>query len=75
MRSPDLDALLSQAQEQLTQVSGVLANVRTITEELKKPEGGLLGTLDALPGSRRNFRPGCPVTCNGSTASCATRPN
>ena len=55
VRSPDLDALLSQAQEQLTQVSGVLANVRTITEELKKPEGGLLGTLDAFARVTQEF--------------------
>lgn len=44
-RAPDLDALLRQAQEQLTQVSAVLAHVEALAGELRKPEGALLGTL------------------------------
>ncbi len=55
LRAPDLDALIKQAQEQLTQVSVVLANVRDITEELKKPEGGLLGALDAFARVTQEF--------------------
>lgn len=55
LRAPDLDVLLRQAQEQLVQVSAVLTNVRTITDELKKPEGGLLGTLDAFARVTQEF--------------------
>lgn len=55
LRSPDLDALLRQAQEQLTQIGAVLANVKAITEELQKPEGALLGTLGALARMTQEF--------------------
>jgi ABC-type transporter Mla subunit MlaD len=55
LRSPDLDALLRQVQEQLAQVAAILANVRTLTEELRKPEGALLGTLDALARMTQEF--------------------
>ena len=48
LRAPNLDALLRQAQEQLVEVSTILANVKAITEELRKPEGGLLGTLEVV---------------------------
>jgi phospholipid/cholesterol/gamma-HCH transport system substrate-binding protein len=44
-RSSDLDALLKQAQEQLAQIAAVLGNVRVITDELRQPDGPLLGTL------------------------------
>lgn len=44
-RSSDLDALLKQAQEQLAQIAAVLSNVRVITDELRQPDGPLLGTL------------------------------
>lgn len=48
LRSPDLDVLLRQAQEQLVQIAAVITNIRVITDELKKPEGVLLGTLTTL---------------------------
>lgn len=44
-RSSDLDALLGQAQEQLGQIAAVLGNVRVITDELRQPDGPLLGAL------------------------------
>jgi len=44
-RSSDLDALLKQAQEQLGQIAAVMSNIRVITDELRQPEGPLLGTL------------------------------
>jgi phospholipid/cholesterol/gamma-HCH transport system substrate-binding protein len=44
-RSSDLDALLKQAQEQLGQLAAVLGNIRVITDELRQPDGPLLGTL------------------------------
>jgi len=44
-RSSDLDALLKQTQEQLAQIAAVLSNVRAITDELRQPDGPLLGTL------------------------------
>lgn len=47
-RAPDLDVLMLQAQQELVQVGAVLANIRTLTEELKRPDGGLRGTLDAM---------------------------
>ncbi len=55
LRAPDLDMLLRQAQEQLVQVSAVLTNVRAITDALRKPEGGLLGTLDAFARVTQEF--------------------
>ncbi len=55
VRSVDLDVLLRQAQEQLTQVSAVLTNVRILTDELKKPEGALLGTLTAFARLTQDF--------------------
>lgn len=47
-RAPDLDALLRQAQGQLTQVSAVLTHVEALAGELRKPEGALLGTLETF---------------------------
>lgn len=55
-RAADLDALVHQAQEQLGQVAAVLGNVRTITDELKRPEGPLLGTLTAFARLTQEFR-------------------
>lgn len=54
-RAPDLDVLIGQAQQELAQVGAVLANVRALTEELKKPNGGLLGTLDAVARMTQEF--------------------
>ncbi len=54
-RAPDLDVLIVQAQQELAQVGAVLANVRTLTEELKKPDRGLLGTLDAVAQMTQAF--------------------
>jgi phospholipid/cholesterol/gamma-HCH transport system substrate-binding protein len=54
-RAPDLEALVRQTQEQLTQLAPVLANVRAITEELRKPEGALLGTLTAFARVTQEF--------------------
>ena len=54
-RASDLDALLRQAQEQLGQVAAVLANVKAITDELKQPEGALLGTLSAFARVTQEF--------------------
>lgn len=54
-RSADLDLLLGQAMEQLAQVSAVLTNVRILTDELKKPEGALLGTLTAFARLTQDF--------------------
>jgi ABC-type transporter Mla subunit MlaD len=47
-RAPDLDVLIVQAQQELAQVGAVLANIRILTEELQKPDGKLLSTLDAV---------------------------
>lgn len=55
LRSPDLDILLRQAQEQLAQVAAVITNVKTITDELKKPEGPLLGALNAFSRLAQDF--------------------
>lgn len=55
VRSADVDVLLRQAQEQLVQVSAVLTNVRILTDELKKPEGALLGTLTAFARLTQDF--------------------
>ena len=54
-RAPDLDVLIIQAQQELAQVGAVLANVRTLTEELKRPDGRLLGTLDAVAQMTQAF--------------------
>ena len=54
-RAPDLDALLRQAQEQLMQVSRVLTHVEALAGELQKPEGALLGTLEAFAQMTREF--------------------
>ncbi len=53
----DLDALLRQAQEQLGQLAAVLANVKAITDELKQPEGALLGTLSTFAQVMRELAP------------------
>ncbi|CDH47087.1 hypothetical protein BN874_720031 [Candidatus Contendobacter odensis Run_B_J11] len=55
VRSADLEVLLRQAQEQLAQVSAVLTNVKILTDELKKPEGALLGTLTAFARLAQDF--------------------
>lgn len=54
-RTSDLDALVRQAQEQLGQIAAVLANVKAITDELKQPEGALLGTLSAFARVTQEF--------------------
>jgi ABC-type transporter Mla subunit MlaD len=54
-RASDLDGLMRQAQEQLGQIGAVLANVKAITDELKQPEGALLGTLSAFARVTQEF--------------------
>ncbi len=56
-RAPDLEAVMLQAQEQLGQIGVVLANVKAITDELKRPEGALLGTLDTFAQVMRELAP------------------
>ena len=56
-RASDLDALLRQTQEQLGQLAAVLANVRAITDELKRPEGALLGALNTFAQVMRELAP------------------
>lgn len=54
-RAPDLDVLVRQAQEQLTQLAPVLTNVRAITEELRKLDGPLLSALTAFAQVTQDF--------------------
>jgi len=54
-RAPDLETVLRQAQEQLGQIGAVLANVKAITDELKQPEGALLGTLSTFARVTQEF--------------------
>lgn len=54
-RAPDLETLVRQAQEQLTQLAPVLIHVGAITDELRKPEGALLGTLAAFARVTQEF--------------------
>jgi ABC-type transporter Mla subunit MlaD len=54
-RAPDVETLVRQAQEQLAQLAPVLADVRAITGELRKPEGALLGTLAAFARVTQEF--------------------
>lgn len=54
-RTSDLDALLRQAQEQLGQIGAVLVNVKAISDELRQPEGALLGTLSAFARVTQEF--------------------
>jgi ABC-type transporter Mla subunit MlaD len=61
-RSPDLDVLLRQAQEQLGQVAAVLTNVKILTDELKKPDGALLGALSAFTRLIQDFSTRLSVT-------------
>ncbi|MDG4551927.1 MAG: MlaD family protein [Candidatus Contendobacter sp.] len=56
-RAPDLEAVMHQAQEQLGQIGVVLANVKAITDELKRPEGALLGTLNTFAQVMRELTP------------------
>jgi ABC-type transporter Mla subunit MlaD len=56
-RAPDLETVMRQAQEQLGQIGLVLANVKAITDELKRPEGALLGTLNAFGQVVRELTP------------------
>lgn len=56
-RAPDLEMVMRQAQEQLGQIGVVLANVRAITDELRQPEGALLGTLNTFAQMMRELSP------------------
>ncbi len=56
-RAPDLETVMRQAQEQLGQIGVVLANVKAITDELKQPEGSLLGTLNTFAQVMRELTP------------------
>ena len=56
-RAPDLETVMRQAQEQLGQIGVVLANVKTITNELKQPEGSLLGSLKTFAQVMRELTP------------------
>ena len=56
-RAPDLEMVMRQAQEQLGQIGVVLANVRAITDELKQPEGVLLGALNTFAQMMRELTP------------------
>ena len=56
-RAPDLEMVMRQAQEQLGQIGVVLTNVRAITDELKQPEGSLLGSLHTFAQVMQELTP------------------